>query len=369
MQIPTTVETHEFKPQVGHSAIDYPKVTIITVGYNHLNDLQRCLPSLYDQTYPNFEIVVVDNDSRDGSADYVEVEHPHVHLIRAGENLGFSGANNLGASEACGEFLVFLNPDTRVEPDWLTALLKAFDDPTVGLATSKILLMEQPDRINTCGNDVHFTGYAYLKGWLEPADTFDEPMPVFSVSGCAFMMRKSLFEALGGFDESFNPVYVEDTDLSWRTRLAGYQCVFVPASVIYHDYTPGISASKYYCLERNRYQMLIKNYHLRTLALLLPAIMIGEVVAWGYATMRGLPYLQSKFKSYGWLVRHLDRILSARKRVQALRRVPDREIMLACQHGLAYEQARDGLVSTIARLLFDPVFYVTWRVCTTVMNW
>ena len=111
----------------------------------------------------------MDNGSTDGSAEYVEREFARVTLLRAGENLGFGGANNLAARQATGEYLAFLNPDTAVEPGWLRALIGALHgNPGVGLATPKILLLSRPDRINTCGNDVHFTGIPTVRGWMPP---------------------------------------------------------------------------------------------------------------------------------------------------------------------------------------------------------
>lgn len=349
--------------------VDHPKVSIITVGYNSLEDLKRCLPSFAAQQYPNFEIVVVDNASKDGTASYLSAHFPSVRLYCAERNLGFGGGNNWAAREAEGEYLAFINPDTTVEPDWLYRLVEALQDPQVGIATPKILMMSQPDRINTCGNDVHYTGYGYLRGWSQPADSMNTPERVFSVSGAAFLIRKDLFLQLGGFDENFAPAYVEDTDLSWRAMLLGYTAVYVPASVVYHDYTMGFGPEKYHWLERNRYQMILKNYDWRTYLLLLPALLLSEVVAWGYATMRGGAHMRAKLRSYGWLLRNLGVILQARQRVQRLRRVKDRDILRRASYRLAYDQANDGVIGKIAKYTFDPLFYAVWAVCLLVVRW
>jgi GT2 family glycosyltransferase len=347
----------------------YPKVSIITIDYNELDNLKRSLPSFLAQDYPSFEIIVVDNGSRDGSPAFIETTFPDVKVIAAGGNRGFSGANNLGAQHATGEYLVFINPDTTVAPDWLYGLLEALQDPEIGIATSKILIMAQPDKINTCGNDVHYTGYGYLRGWSQPADSMNTPERVFSVSGAAFMIRRSLFEQLGGFDDNFNPIYVEDTDLSWRAQLAGYVCVYVPSSVVYHDYTMGFGPDKFHRLERNRYQMLLKNYDWRTYLLLLPAILLSEIVAWGYATMRGGAHMRAKLKSYGWLLRNLSAILQARRRVQRLRRVKDCEILRRASYRLAYDQANDGVIGRVAKYTFDPLFFAIRAVCLLIVRW
>lgn len=349
--------------------IDTPKISIITIDYNELDNLKRSLPSFQAQTYPNYELIVIDNGSIDGSPDYVRAHFPDVTVIPAGGNLGFSGANNLGAHHAHGDYLVFINPDTTVAPDWLDGLLAALQDPTVGMATSKILIMSQPDKINTCANDVQYTGYGYLRGWMQDASTMDEPQDVFAVSGAAFMIRKQLFEDLGGFDDNFNPIYVEDTDLSWRAQLAGYRCVYVPSSVVYHDYTMGFGPEKFFRLERNRHQMLLKNYDWRTYALLLPAVLLAEVVAWGYATLRGGAHVRAKLRSYGWLRRNFGAIMRARGAVQRLRRVRDRDLLRRLTHRLAYDQANDGVVGKLAKYTFDPLFFAIRWVCLLVVRW
>lgn len=349
--------------------VNHPRVSIIIVGYNSLTDLKRCLPSLADQQYPNYEIIVIDNASHDGTAAYLSAHFPSVRLYSSDCNLGFSGGNNKAALEAEGEYLAFINPDTTVTPDWLYGLIEALQMPNVGIATPKILLMSQTNLINTCGNDVHYTGYAYLRGWSQPDASINKTERVFSISGAAFLIRKTLFLQLGGFDENFAPAYVEDTDLSWRTLLMGYDSVCVPLSVVYHDYTIGFTPKKYHYLERNRYQMILKNYDWRTYLLLMPAFLLSEVVAWGYATMRGQAHMLAKLKSYVWLVRNLGAILQARKHVQSLRRVKDREILRRTTYRLAYDQANDGLIGKIARYTFDPLFYAVRIVCLWLIHW
>jgi GT2 family glycosyltransferase len=119
----------------------------------------RCIPSLLSSISQQDEVIVVDNASSDGSPEWLELTYPQIQLIRSTENLGFGGGNNLGSSYANGSYLGFLNPDTMVEPDWLDELVMVLEnESTVGLATSKILLLNNPDRINTCGNDMHISG-------------------------------------------------------------------------------------------------------------------------------------------------------------------------------------------------------------------
>ena len=146
-------------------------------------------------------------------------------------------AANVGVRSSSGNYLAFLNPDTVVEPGWLDALIAALEaDPRAGLATAKILLLDDPARINTCGCDVHYTGLTLCRGMGMGRSALTDPVDVSAVSGAAFVIRRDLFEALSGFDAAYF-LYMEDTDLSWRARLAGYSCLYVPTSFVYHDYS------------------------------------------------------------------------------------------------------------------------------------
>jgi hypothetical protein len=216
---------------------------------------------------------------------------------------------------------------------------------------------------------VHFTGYGYLRGWKADRSTKPENEAVFSVSGACFVMRKSLFDQLKGFDADFFPAYVEETDLSWRARLAGYTCEFVQESVIYHDYELSFSPLKFYSLERNRYQMLIKNLRWRTLFMLLPAFILSEIVSWAYAMLNGLDHLRAKLRSYWWFLPNWRNLMRKRRIIQQLRQVPDRDILLHCVHRLAFGQADEGLAGKIGATVFNPMFYWLKQVYRFTIWW
>src|SRR6185295_5368833 len=121
------------------------------------------------------EVILVDNASSDGTADVIQTDFPGVTLIRSQTNLGFGAGNNLAARSARGRYLIFLNPDTLVEQGWMEALIGLLDnDAQAGLVTSRIVLADQPDRINTCGNSVHFTGLTLCRGLGQPREAYDQ---------------------------------------------------------------------------------------------------------------------------------------------------------------------------------------------------
>jgi GT2 family glycosyltransferase len=346
-----------------------PKASVLIVNYNGREYLEKCLRSLLNKDRRDYEVILVDNASTDGSAEYVEQVFPEVLVIRNEVNQGFSQGNNVGAQQAKGEYLAFLNPDTVVEPGWLEALIAALEaDPQAGLATSKILLLADPGQINTCGNEMHCTGLTLCRGMGMDRGTFTDLVEVGAVSGAAFAIRKDVFEALGGFDEAFF-LYLEDTDLSWRARLAGYKCVYVPSSVVYHDYILRFGPKKTFYQERNRYLMLLKGLRWRTLLVLLPALLVVEVMTWGFVLLRERKRLANKLRAYAWIVKHWGRIMGSRREVQAMRRVRDRDLIARCTHRLAYEQTGSGLTVCLAHLVFDPLFLVLHRLALALIWW
>ena len=346
-----------------------PRASIIIVNYNGRTYLDACLDSLREGAELGYEVIVVDNASGDGSAEHVAARYPQVRLIRSETNLGFGAGNNLGARWARSEYLAFLNPDTEVEPGWLEALIAALEqDPQAGLATALVLLMDEPDGVNTCGNDMHVTGLTLCRGMGAHRDAFSKTVEVGAVSGAVFAIRRELFEALGGFDESFF-LYVEDSDLSLRARLAGYRLLAVPGAVIYHDYRLQFGPQKAFYQERNRTVMLLKVFHWRTLLILAPALALGEVVTWGFLLLRERRQWAQKLRAYGWIMRHWDRILVSRRRTQVLRRVRDRDLIHSLTHRMDYEQTGGVMAPRLAHALFDPLFWLFQRLAWALVRW
>jgi GT2 family glycosyltransferase len=304
-----------------------PRASIIVVSTNELHHLRDCMPSLARQSYREFEILLVDNGSTDGGPEYVERDFPSVRVLRNGANLGYVGANNRGFAEAVGEYLVVLNPDTEVAPNWLGELIRTMDrHPEAGMATSRICHFGRRDLINTCGNDVHITGLAFCRGLDEPVEAFDEPARVAAVSGCSFIIRRSVLEDVGGFDRDFF-IYLEDTDLSIRVNLAGYEIRYVPGSIVYHKYLLKLGPQKFFFLERNRLVLLAKNFRWSTLAALCMALLLSEAMTWTYAALHGREYVLAKWRTYAWLFRNWSGVLQRRAAVQRRRRIGDRELL------------------------------------------
>ena len=345
------------------------RASIIIVNYNAREKLLRCLESILSASQKDFEVIVVDNNSSDGIADHIERDFQNVRLIRSQTNLGFGAGNNLAAREAQGKYLVFLNPDTLVQQGWLEALLKPFDvDDRVGLVTSKILLADEPEIINTCGNSVHFTGLTLCRGLGQVPEAFAEKQEVDAVSGAAFAIRQDLFETLGGFDED-TFLYMEDTDLSWRARLSGWRCLYTPDSVVLHHYTLRITPLKIFYQERNRYLMLVKTLRWPTLLVLLPAQLLVELMTWGFVVYNDRANFMNKLRAYAWIITNWPAILRKRKATQSLRRVPDRELLAHTTFRLEFALASKGIVGTMAQFLFNPLFFILRGLAMMLIWW
>jgi GT2 family glycosyltransferase len=250
-----------------------PLVSVIIVNYNSGDRLARCLDSLAAQTFANFETIVVDNQSADGSRDLAADHTLRVLLIDAGGNVGFAAANNLAARSATGEWLAFLNPDAYPQADWLAALLAASArHPDVDAFGSTQLDAADPTRLDGAGDVFHIFGVGYRGGFGHSASSLPAEGECFAPCAAAAMYRASVFRSLGGFDERFF-CYGEDVDLGFRLRLTGGRAVQVPAAVVLHEgsgVTGRHSDFTIYHGHRNRFWLWWKNMPLPLLVVSAP---------------------------------------------------------------------------------------------------
>jgi len=212
-----------------------PLASVIVVNYNGKQYLKRCLDALLCQTYPNVEVILVDNGSGDGSVDFVRAIYPSVKVIENGSNLGFAPANNVGIRAARGELIATLNNDTGAAPEWLEALAsEMISDDSVGMCASRMLRMDDPTIIDSTGICISRSGACWDRGAFEKDEgQYDTPAEVFGPCAGAALYRKAMLDEVGLFDEDFVS-YMEDTDLAFRGRLAGWKCRYVPEAVVYH---------------------------------------------------------------------------------------------------------------------------------------
>jgi GT2 family glycosyltransferase len=213
-------------------------VAIVIVTWNSARYLRDCLGSLRALRRPPAELVVVDNGSADGSAGIVRAEFPEVTVVECGSNLGFCRANNLGIARTSSPFVLVLNPDTRLEADFLERLLPAFDEPRVGMVAGKLLRFDGRT-LDTAGQSLGRSRQPKDRGYGRPDHgQFDRDEEVFGACGAAALYRRAMLDAVadpGGacFDEAFFAFY-EDLDLAWRARRLGWIAAYRHAAVGYH---------------------------------------------------------------------------------------------------------------------------------------
>ena len=245
-----------------------PNVSIIVLNYNGRHLIGECLDSLRNQTYKNIEIIVVDNGSSDGSADFLNERYKNsITLIENSENLGFAEGNNIGIKASSGDYIALLNNDAVADSLWLGELVKAAGESgkTYGMWASKVLFYNNRNMIDTAGHLIFPDGLNRGRGKGE-TDTgqYDRKEEVFFPSGCAALYTRELFDRIGGFDPDFF-AYGDDTDIGIKARLAGWKCLYVPTAVVYHksSATAGAySPFKAYLVERNRVWILLKYFPL-----------------------------------------------------------------------------------------------------------
>lgn len=246
-----------------------PLVSIVVICWNNKRYLNGCLSSVLSLAYPNIEVLLTDNASSDGSADYVRQNFPSITVIQNEKNLGFAEGNNVAIRQAKGKYVVTLNPDTKVDERWIEELVKVAEkDDHIGSCASKVLFLNNPARIDSVGELILRTGDAMGKGFYSiDRGQYDEEEGIFGVTAGAGFYRKKTLDEIGLFDKGLFTWY-EDVDLMWRMRLTGWKCIYVPSAIVYHHHSgtvDDLNPMKIYYLHRNRIYVVLKNYPLRLL--------------------------------------------------------------------------------------------------------
>ena len=267
-----------------------PRFSILILNWNGRELVGDCLESLRRQRFRDFEVVVVDNGSTDGSAGFVRENFPEVHLVALPANTGFCGGNNAALACARGELLVLLNNDAELHEDFLAEMAAAADrDRDFGMFAANVRMFDRREVFDSTGLLVYPDGICRSRGWLEEdKGQYDEAEEVLCPNGCAAVYRRAMIEEVGFFDDAYF-AYLEDLDLGLRGQLRGWRCRYVPGAVAYHkkSMTSGYhSAFKAYLVERNRIWNAVRLLPLRLL-LLSPIWTLARYVGQGYAAASG----------------------------------------------------------------------------------
>jgi GT2 family glycosyltransferase len=362
------------------------QVAVIIVAHNSRADLPDCLAGMDQWARGSVTVhtLIVDCASTDGTPDLIRQQFPHIQLLEPGENLGFAGGNNLAWDHIRQQlpqvkYVALLNPDTVPQPNWLNPLidhlelsppeahvLRTWDPPATGIATCQplITLHDQPDRINTAGNQSHYLGFGLITQFNQPIPNNLTPKPIGYSSGAACLIRADLLTKHGLFDPDMF-LYCEDTFLGWKLTQLGYQHQLVPASQVAHKFNPAGSLKHYYYLERNRLSLLLIYYKRRTLLLLLPAILLMEVGQLLFALTHGK--LRDKLRTWAYFLnrKNLKHIRQQRRTAQQNRTITDKNFTKHFTATLDHPTLKSPLVRYIA----NPILAAYWSLARRLIFW
>ena len=267
------------------------KVTIIIPNYNGCHFLKRCLPSLARQSFSDFTTILIDNASSDSSISYVTEHFPDIQILPQTSNLGFAEAVNMGICAAKTPYVLLLNTDTVLHPDFLLHMVKCMENSEdIFSVSSKMLQADHPKRIDSAGDLYTLPGWAVCRGKGLPSSGFRKNKAVFSACAGAALYRCSAFEQIGLFDSGFF-AYLEDVDLGYRARIYGWKNVYCADALVLHTGSGttghGYSDFKVYHSARNNIYLLYKNMPASQLIFNLPFFIIGSLLKYHYFKKRG----------------------------------------------------------------------------------
>ncbi len=252
------------------------------LNYNGLRHLEECFTSLLDIDYPKdrLELILTDNGSTDGSLDFMREHFPTVRLVETGSNLGFAAGNNFGAEAATGEYVAFLNNDTRVEPDWLNELVKGLlaGQGAGVVCTSSLMLDWAGKKIDFLSGGLNFHGFGFQPSYGLPLEGQNlAPRDLLFACGGSMLIRRDVFLEVGGFDPDYF-AFFEDVDLGWRLWMLGYKVTLTPTAITYHRHHGTASEMANHRIqvlyERNALYTIYKNYEEANLNKILPAALL-----------------------------------------------------------------------------------------------
>ena len=311
-------------------------VSIIIINWNNLPDLKECLNSIRKISDEDYEIVIVDNGSTDGSISYLKKQKANFanfKLIQNETNLGFAEGNNIGFKKATGDLILFLNNDTIVDKNFLTPLISILKSaPEIGAVQPKILNYPKKEIIDSVGSYLLPTGFLYHLGHnRQDTGRFNEASEIFSMKGACMLFKREVIAKTGLFDKSYF-AYFEETDLCHRVWLSGYKILFLPSSSIYHkggQTAKNIQASFIqFHSYKNRIFTYLKNLEPgNAFKILLLHLLFCEIITLVYFFTLQFAMAYAIQKAIFWNLRNWKKIAGERRKIAKLRKVSDEEIL------------------------------------------
>ena len=317
------------------------QISVIIVNWNGRHYLEECLNALRKQTFKPFETILIDNGSHDGSVSWVRKTFPWVRVIDLPRNTGFCHANNLGYAASRGKYIALLNNDTRVDSNWLYYLTNKMEkDERIGICASRILLFEKPEFLDAAGDAYDFSGVGFRRGHGARANSFAHYEEVFGACAAAASYRKSMLDEIGFFDEDFFAIG-EDIDLSFRAKLAGYKCVYVPEALVYHKVSGTIgveSTFQVYQSRRNVEYVYFKNMPLVLIFLTFPIHLLYNLLTFIQAIKQRRLSLFLKAKLDFLL--HFKEVYENRRKIQKQRKISLKDLFSSFSRSYLWKRSQ-----------------------------
>ena len=305
-----------------------PLISIIILNYNAGNLLIDCVSSIEKSAYTNFEIILVDNVSKDNSHKKCKEKFPTIKLIENNKNLGYCEGNNVGLRMARGEYVVILNPDTIVDNNWLDELLKAYENNGEGLYQPKFLATSDNSMLLSTGQMIQLFGFGYSRSkGNKDENLFEQIEQIDYASGTCLFTSKEILKKIGLFDP-FLFAFHDDLELCWRAALNRIKSFYVPKSIVYHP-IEGTSFKwsplKFKLMERNRKYCLLTLYDRSTFFKMLPALIIVDITVFFFYLSKGL--IKMKILADLEILKNLKIINKKYSENQKIKNVSDKEII------------------------------------------
>lgn len=321
--------------------MENPLVSIIIANWNAGRVFKDCLRTLQKIDYPNWELIVVDNGSTDGSELYPQgfaLKAKKVVLIKNKKNLGFAVANNQGWKKSKGEYILLLNNDTKVPADFLTKMVgRMEEDPSLGALQVKVKLMDKPEYLDNAGSFLTKTGFLEHWGFMEKdRKEFDRERVIFAAKGACLLTKTEVIKKVGLFDDDFVS-YFEDSDFCFRVWLGGWKVIYWPGTFIYHKLGYTSKRMSQIGINYNSLKNSVLSYfkNLSTLHLFtlwLPHVMIISGLGIFYLVKLNFKKAGMVFAALWWNIKHFNKAVRKRAKVQKRRKVSDSEIFRQTMH-------------------------------------
>ena len=305
-----------------------PLISIIVINFNGKDYLMDCIDSVFKTKYSKYELILIDNNSSDGSSQECVKKYPHIRFFQNKKNLAMA-ARNIGLDASYGDFIVFLDADTVVTSNWLSILLDSFNKHGPGLYQGKLLKKDNPDIIESCGDmtNIFSTGFARGRGQKD-VNQFEQFQKIsFPVGACTFSSAK-IFHDIGYVDESeLFFLMLDDLDYGWRGWLLNIPSYYEPNCVLYHVGSPILqwNSKKFFFMERNRLICLFSLYSTKTLLKIFPFLVVYDIGVSLFLFSKGMGFV--KLKSFFSFLNMLKQVLKRKNTIQSTRKLPDSEIV------------------------------------------